>query len=328
MEIKRDRYLNRIISFMWDGQVKVITGIRRCGKSYLLRNLFRDYLLGQGVQEDHILSFELDLARDIRFRNPLELAKAVRELVEGKGEQFYLFVDEIQMSDEVANPYNADGRKITFYDALNDLKSISNLDIYVTGSNSKMLSSDILTEFRGRSDEIRVHPLSFAEYYSAAGGDKSDAFDAYAFFGGMPLILSRPTDSAKMTYLTSLFSEVYLKDIVERKHIQREDVLSSILDLLCSSIGSLTNPTRVADTINTKQKRAGENVVALNTVKSYMDHLSDAFLFTECKRWDVKGKSYFDYPNKYYCEDIGLRNARIGFRQQEMTHIMENILYN
>ena len=328
MEIKRDRYLNRIISFMWDGQVKVITGIRRCGKSYLLRNLFRDYLLGQGVQEDHILSFELDLARDIRFRNPLELAKAVRELVEGKGEQFYLFVDEIQMSDEVANPYNADGRKITFYDALNDLKSISNLDIYVTGSNSKMLSSDILTEFRGRSDEIRVHPLSFAEYYSAAGGEKSDAFDAYAFFGGMPLILSRPTDSAKMTYLTSLFSEVYLKDIVERKHIQREDVLSSILDLLCSSIGSLTNPTRVADTINTKQKRAGENVVALNTVKSYMDHLSDAFLFTECKRWDVKGKSYFDYPNKYYCEDIGLRNARIGFRQQEMTHIMENIIYN
>jgi len=328
MEIKRDRYLNKLISFMWDGQVKVITGIRRCGKSYLLRNLFRDYLLGQGVQEDHILSFELDLARDIRFRNPLELAKAVRELVEGKDEQFYLFVDEIQMSDEVANPYNADGRKITFYDALNDLKSISNLDIYVTGSNSKMLSSDILTEFRGRSDEIRVHPLSFAEYYSAAGGDKSDAFDAYAFFGGMPLILSRPTDSAKMTYLTSLFSEVYLKDIVERKHIQREDVLSSILDLLCSSIGSLTNPTRVADTINTKQKRAGENVVALNTVKSYMDHLSDAFLFTECKRWDVKGKSYFDYPNKYYCEDIGLRNARIGFRQQEMTHIMENIIFN
>ena len=328
MEIKRDRYLNKIISFMWDGQVKVITGIRRCGKSYLLRNLFRDYLLGQGVQEDHILSFELDLARDIRFRNPLELAKAVRELVEGKDEQFYLFVDEIQMSDEVANPYNADGRKISFYDALNDLKSISNLDIYVTGSNSKMLSSDILTEFRGRSDEIRVHPLSFAEYYSAAGGDKSDAFDVYAFFGGMPLILSRPADSAKMTYLTSLFSEVYLKDIVERKHIQREDVLSSILDLLCSSIGSLTNPTRVADTINTRQKRAGENVVALNTVKSYMDHLSDAFLFTECKRWDVKGKSYFDYPNKYYCEDIGLRNARIGFRQQEMTHIMENIIYN
>ena len=328
MEIKRDRYLNKLISFMWDGQVKVITGIRRCGKSYLLRTLFRNYLLEKGVDEAHILSFELDLTRDIRFRNPLELASHVRGIVEGKDEQFYLFVDEIQMSDEVDNPYNRDGKKITFYDALNDLKSLSNLDIYVTGSNSRMLSSDILTEFRGRSDEIRVHPLSFAEYYAAVGGDKYDAFDAYAFYGGMPLILSRPTDAAKMQYLTSLFSEVYLKDIVERKKIKREDILASILDLLCSSIGSLTNPTKVTDAINTKQKRSGENIVALNTVKAYMDHLADAFLFTECKRWDVKGKNYFDYPNKYYCEDIGLRNARIGFRQQEMTHIMENILYN
>ncbi len=328
MEIKRDRYLNKLISFMWDGQVKVITGIRRCGKSYLLRNLFRSYLLNQGVAEDHIISVELDLTRDIRFRNPLELAGYVRQIVEGGSGQFYLFVDEIQMSDEVPNPYNAEGKKITFYDALNDLKSLSNLDIYVTGSNSKMLSSDILTEFRGRSDEIRVHPLSFAEYYSAVGGDKQEAFDNYAFYGGMPLILSRPTDAAKMNYLSSLFSEVYLRDIVECKHIKREDVLSSIVDLLCSSVGSLTNPTRVADTINTKQKRSGENRVALNTVKAYMDYLSDSFLFTECKRWDVKGKSYFDYPNKYYCEDIGLRNARIGFRQQEMTHIMENIIFN
>ena len=328
MEIKRDRYLNKLISFMWDGQVKVITGIRRCGKSYLLRNLFRSYLLSQGVAEDHIISVELDLTRDIRFRNPLELAGYVRQIVEGGSGQFYLFVDEIQMSDEVTNPYNAEGKKITFYDALNDLKSLSNLDIYVTGSNSKMLSSDILTEFRGRSDEIRVHPLSFAEYYSAVGGDKQAVFDNYAFYGGMPLILSRPTDAAKMSYLSSLFSEVYLRDIVERKHIKREDVLSSIVDLLCSSVGSLTNPTRVADTINTKQKRNGENRVALNTVKTYMDYLSDSFLFAECRRWDVRGKSYFDYPNKYYCEDIGLRNARIGFRQQEMTHIMENIIFN
>ena len=195
------------------------------------------------------------------------------------------------MSDEVPNPYNPDGKKITFYDALNDLKSLPNLDIYVTGSNSKMLSSDILTEFRGRSDEIRVHPLSFAEYYSAVGGDKQDAFDEFAFYGGMPLILSRPTDAAKMAYLKSLFSEVYLKDIVERKKIKREDVLSAILDLLCSSIGSLTNPTKVAATINTVQKRSGENVVAVNTVKAYMDHLLDSFLFTECKRWDVKGLS-------------------------------------
>lgn len=328
MEIKRDRYLNKLISFMWDGQVKVITGIRRCGKSYLLMTLFRSYLLSHGVNSEHILSYELDLTRDIRFRNPLELASHVRKMVEGTNEKYYLFVDEIQMSDEVDNPYNSKGKKITFYDALNDLKSLANLDIYVTGSNSRMLSSDILTEFRGRSDEIRVHPLSFSEYYATVGGDKQEAFDEYAFYGGMPLIISRPTESAKMQYLTSLFSEVYLKDIVERKKIKREDVLGTILDLLCSSVDSLTNPTKVADSINTKQRRSGENIVAMNTVKAYMDHLADAFLFSECKRWDVKGKNYFDYPNKYYCEDIGLRNARIGFRQQEMTHIMENIIYN
>ena len=328
MEIKRDRYLNQLISYMWDGQVKVITGIRRCGKSFLLRTLFRQYLLNNGVKEEQILSFELDLAKDIKYRNPLVLAEHVRGIVADSSEQFYLFVDEIQMSDKVPNPYNKDGKDITFYDALNDLRSLSNLDIYVTGSNSKMLSSDILTEFRGRNDEVRVHPLSFAEYYSAVGGDKYEAFDNYAFYGGMPLVLSRPTDAAKMAYLQSLFSETYLKDIVERKKIKREDVLGSILDLLCSSVGSLTNPTNVANTLNTKQKLSGESVVAQNTVKTYMDHLADAFLFSECKRWDVKGKNYFDYPNKYYCEDLGLRNARIGFRQQEMTHIMENIIYN
>lgn len=328
MDIKRNLYLKQLISYMWDGQVKVITGIRRCGKSYLLRTIFKKYLLKQGVPEDHILSFELDLARDIRYRNPLELAKTVRGCVENQSKQFYLFVDEIQMSDEVPNPYNPYGKSITFYDALNDLKTLSNLDIYVTGSNSKMLSSDILTEFRGRSDEIRVHPLSFAEYYAAAQGDKEDAFEDYAFFGGMPLILSRPDDTAKMNYLKSLISEVYLKDIVERKKIKREDVLSATLDLLCSSVGSLTNPNNIANSLNSRQKLAGENTVAANTVKSYIGHLADAYLFEECRRFDVKGKDYFDYPNKYYCDDLGLRNARIGFRQQEMTHIMENIIYN
>ena len=328
MVIKRDKYLNKIISYMWDGQVKVITGIRRCGKSFLLNKLFREYLIEQGVKEDHILNYELDLAKDIRFRNPLLLAEHVREIVEEQAEQFYLFVDEIQMSDDVPNPYNPEGKRITFYDALNDLKTLNNLDIYVTGSNSRMLSSDILTEFRGRSDEIRIHPLSFSEYYSAVGGDKQEAFDDYAFFGGMPFVLSRPDDSEKMKYLKSLFSEVYLKDIVERKSIQREDVLSAILDLLCSSVGSLTNPTNVANTLNSKQKLSGQNTVSNNTVKTYMGHLADAYLFEECKRYDVKGKSYFDYPNKYYCEDLGIRNARTGFRQQEMTHIMENIIYN
>ena len=328
MHIQRDLYLKKLVSFMWDGQVKVITGIRRCGKSYLLRTIFRQYLAEQGVQGDHVLTYELDLAKDIRFRNPLELAKAVRERVEGQTEQFYLFVDEIQMSDAVPNPYNPDGKPITFYDALNDLNSLPNLDIYVTGSNSKMLSSDILTEFRGRSDEIRVHPLSFAEYYAAIGGDKAEAFENYAFFGGLPLILSRPDDTARMNYLKSLFSEVYLKDIMERKKIRREDVLSATMDLLCSSVGSLTNPNNIANSLNTRQKLAGENTVAPNTVKSYIGYLADAYLFEECRRYDVKGKDYFDYPNKYYCEDVGLRNARIGFRQQEMTHIMENIIYN
>lgn len=328
MEIKRDIYLNQIISYMWDGQIKVITGIRRCGKSYLLRILFRNYLLSEGTPEEHILSYELDLARDICFRNPLELSRAVKEKVEGQASQYYLFVDEIQMSDEVSNPYNPSGRKITFYDALNDLKSLPNLDIYVTGSNSKMLSSDILTEFRGRSDEIRVHPLSFSEYYAAVGGDKSDAFDNYAFYGGMPLILSRPNETAKMNYLKSLFSEVYLKDIIERKKIKREDVLSATLDMLCSSIGSLTNPTNIAKSLNSRRQLSGESTVSENTVTSYIGHLSDAYLFEECHRYDVKGRNYFNYPNKYYCVDIGLRNARIGFRQQEMTHIMENIIYN
>lgn len=328
MEIRRDRYLQQLISYMWDGQVKVITGIRRCGKSYLLNTLFRKYLLECGVKQEQIFLFELDKVNDIRYRNPLELTRFVREAVKDETKQFYLFVDEIQLSDEVKNPYNGEGKKITFYDALNDLRSLSNLDIYVTGSNSKMLSSDILTEFRGRSDEIRIHPLSFSEYFSAVGGDRYEAFDNYAFYGGMPLVLSRPDDTAKMNYLQSLFAETYLKDIIERKKIRRQDILDAVLDLLCSSVGSLTNPTNVANSLNSKRKLTGENTVAPNTVKSYMDCLSDAFLFSECKRFDVKGKNYFDYPNKYYCEDIGLRNARIGFRQQEMTHIMENIIYN
>ncbi len=324
MEIKRDKYLKQLIDYQWDGQVKVITGIRRCGKSFLLRTLFKNYLLSSGVSEDHILSFELDLVKDLRFRNPLELSSYVRKLVEGKPDKYYVFIDEIQMSDTVPNPYNLNGKSITFYDALNDLKTLSNLDVYVTGSNSKMLSTDILSEFRGRSDEIRVHPLSFSEFYSEVGGNKNDAFDTYAFYGGMPLVLSRPTDTAKMNYLASLFTEVYLKDIVERKKIERQDILENIIDLLCSSVGSLTNPTNITNALKTKSRKD----VSSNTVRSYIAHLEDAFLFSESKRYDVRGKSYFDFPSKYYCEDIGLRNARIGFRQQEMTHIMENILYN
>ena len=324
MEIKRDSYLQQLISYRFDGLVKVITGIRRCGKSYLLKNIYRDYLLENGVKDEQIITIELDLAKDIKYRNSLILSSYIREKVEKSKDEYYLFVDEIQMSDEVANPYNPDGKRITFYDALNDLRGLSNLDVYVTRSNSKMLSSDILTEFRGRSDEIRVHPLSFAEYYSAVGGDKNEAFDEYAFYGGMPLILSRPNDATKMNYLESLLQEVYSKDIVERKRIERQDVLEQILDLLCSSVGSLTNPTKIANTLKSKQGYS----VSANTIRTYIGHLEDAFLFSKSKRYDVKGKSYFDSPNKYYSEDIGLRNARIGFRQQEMTHIMENLIYN
>ncbi len=324
MEIKRDSYLQQLISYRFDGLVKVITGIRRCGKSYLLKKIYRDYLLANGIKSEQIITIDLDLVKDIKYRNPLVLSSYVREQANESAKELYLFVDEIQMSDEVDNPYNLNGKKITFYDALNDLRSLDNVDVYVTGSNSRMLSSDILTEFRGRSDEIRIHPLSFSEYYAAVGGDKNEAFDDYAFYGGMPLILSRPDSAAKMSYLKSLFTEVYLKDIVERKNISRQDVLEQILDLLCSSIGSLTNPARIADTLKSKQT-AG---VSSNTIRTYIEHLLDAFLFSESKRYDVKGKSYFDSPSKYYCEDIGLRNARIGFRQQETTHIMENIVYN
>ncbi len=329
MEIKRDLYLDQLKKLAWNGQVKVITGIRRCGKSYLLRTLYRNYLISElNVRPEQIISLELDLTRDIRYRNPLELSAYVRSVAEGSGKEYYLFVDEIQLSDEVPNPYNREGAKITFYDALNDLKELSNLDVYVTGSNSKMLSSDILTAFRGRGDEIRMHPLSFSEYYSAAGGDKFEAFDSYSFFGGLPLILSRPDDEFRMSYLKNLFDEVYIKDIVERKKVKREDILSLMIDYLSSSVGSLTNARSITDSINSVLKLNRENQVSLNTVSSYLSHIEDAFLFSECKRYDVKGRRYFDYPSKYYSEDIGLRNARTGFRQMEMTHIMENIIYN
>ena len=324
MEIKRDLYLQKLIDRQWNGMVKIITGIRRGGKSYLLRTLFKNYLMAQGVNDARIIHLELDQVKNIRFRNPLELASYVHSLIDGRSERFYLFIDEIQMSEPVKNPYLPDAKKITFFDALNEFKEIPNLDVYVTGSNSKMLSSDILTEFRGRGDEIRIHPLSFSEFYSVAGGDPEKAFEQYAFFGGMPLAVSQKDDASKMAYLESLFSELYLKDIVERKHIEYPEELSQILDLLCSSVGSLTNPSKIANTIlSRKQVKISEN-----TLKSYIGHLKDSFLFTECKRYDVRGKFYFEYPMKYYCEDVGLRNARTGFRQMELNHIMENIICN
>ena len=324
MEIKRDRYLNKLISYLWDGQVKVITGIRRCGKSYLLRNLFHRYLVEQGVPEDHILTFALDLTRDIRYRDPLELAGRVREMVEGKGERFYLFVDEIQMSDEVPNPYNRAGKKITFYDALNDLKTLDNLDIYVTGSNSKGLSKDIATEFRGRATQIHVFPLCFEEYYSFVGGDEQKALDTYMLYGGMPRLLSMQDDKDKKDYLSSLYTELYVKDIVERNGIEREDILNDILNFLASQISSLTNPTNIANAIaSMKNEKVNPALVS-----NYVQDIVDSFLISVAKRYDVKGKTYFNYPNKYYYTDIGLRNARLNYRQYDPGHIMENLVYN
>lgn len=324
MEIARDRYLQQLIASQGNGQIKVITGIRRCGKSFLLKELFKKHLLGQGVRDEDILILELDAKRDIRFRNPLVLADHVEEWLRGASGQRFLFIDEIQMSDEVENPYNPKGKPITFYDTLNGFMHIENLDVYVTGSNSKMLSSDIKTEFRGRGDEIRLHPLSFAEYLTAVAQDKRDAFDDYMRFGGMPFCLSRPDDASKEAYLRALFDLVYFNDIIERRGIEYPELLGQIVDFLCSSIGSLTNPSNISNALQAQFGKIG----SANTVAAYIGHLEDAYLFSKAKRYDVKGKRYFDYPYKYYCEDIGIRNARTGFHQQEPTHLMENILFN
>ena len=333
MIIERTHYLQKIISHKWNRKVKIITGIRRCGKSFLLFDLYKHYLLDSGIPEDHIIEVALDRKEHAAYRNPIVLGEYVLSRASNPSEQYYVFIDEIQMSYKVKNSdvdessvpeEDRDLLYTTFYDTLNDLLAKKYLDVYVTGSNSKMLSTDILTEFRGRGDEIRIHPLSFAEFYSAAGGDKKDAFDQYAFFGGMPIVFNQKDDGAKMAYLNSLFDELYLKDIAERKKIEHPEELAQILDLLCSAIGSLTNPSKIADTILSRKKVN----ISVNTLKNYLEHLKDAFLFTESKRYDVRGKSYFEYPMKYYCEDIGLRNARTGFRQMEMTHIMENIIFN
>ncbi|MBR6374212.1 MAG: ATP-binding protein [Victivallales bacterium] len=324
MEIARDRYLKQLIASQGNGLIKVITGIRRCGKSFLLKVLFKKHLLSQGVRKEDIMVVELDAKRGIRFRNPLVLSEHVEEWLRGATGQRYLFIDEIQMSDEVENPYNPKGKAITFYDTLNDFMHIENLDVYVTGSNSRMLSSDIKTEFRGRGDEIRLHPLSFSEYLSAVNKDQRDAFEDYMRFGGMPFCLSRQDDASKEAYLRSLFNLVYFNDIIERWEIEHPELLERIVDFICSSIGSLTNPSNITNALQAQFGKTG----AVNTVAAYIAHLEDAYLFSKVNRYDVKGKRYFDYPYKYYCEDVGLRNARTGFRQQEPTHIIENILYN
>ena len=322
--IKRDSYLNRMIHHMWNSEVKVITGIRRCGKSVLLFDLFYEYLLSQGVQEDHIIKIELDQRRYYKFRNPITLCEYVEDLVSGKkDEKFYLFIDEVQLTTKVIDKENG-GIEVSIYDMLNELKAYKNLDVYVTGSNSKGLSKDIATEFRGRATQIHVFPLSFEEFYSHAGGDERKALDTYMLYGGMPRLLALTDEKDKKDYLSSLYSELYVKDIVERNGIEREDILNDILDFLASQISSLTNPTNIANALTSMKNEKVNSTL----VSNYVQHIMDSFLISMAKRYDVKGKTYFKYPNKYYYTDIGLRNARLNYRQYDPGHIMENIIYN
>ena len=322
--IKRDFYLNRMIHHMWNGEVKVITGIRRCGKSVLLFDLFYEYLLLQGVQEDHVIKIELDQRRYYKFRNPITLCEYIEGLVANKKEeQFYLFIDEVQLTSKVIDKENG-GIEVSIYDMLNELKAYKNLDVYVTGSNSKGLSKDIATEFRGRATQIHVFPLSFEEFYSHIGGDERKALDTYMLYGGMPRLLALTDEKDKKDYLSSLYSELYIKDIVERSSIEREDILNDLLDFLASQISSLTNPTNIANALTSiKNEKVNSTLVS-----NYVQHIIDSFLISMAKRYDVKGKTYFKYPNKYYYTDIGLRNARLNYRQYDPGHIMENIIYN
>ncbi len=322
--IKRDSYLNRMIHHMWNGEVKVITGIRRCGKSVLLFDLFYEYLLSQGVQEDHIIKIELDQRRYYKFRNPIILCEYIEDLVsKKKDEKFYLFIDEVQLTTKVIDKENGD-IEVSIYDMLNELKAYKNLDVYVTGSNSKGLSKDIATEFRGRATQIHVFPLSFEEFYSHVGGDERKALDTYMLYGGMPRLLALTDEKDKKDYLSSLYSELYIKDIVERNGIEREDILNNILDFLASQISSLTNPTNIANALTSMKNEK----VSSTLVSNYVQHIIDSFLISMAKRYDVKGKTYFKYPNKYYYTDVGLRNARLNYRQYDPGHIMENIIYN
>lgn len=322
--IKRDSYLQRLIHNMWNGEIKVITGIRRCGKSVLLFDLFYDYLISQEVPEDNIIKIELDQRRYYKYRNPITLCEYIESIVsERKEKNFYLFIDEVQLTTKVTDVENG-GIEVTIYDMLNELKAYKNLDVYVTGSNSKGLSKDIATEFRGRATQIHVYPLSFSEFYSYVGGDERKALDTYMLYGGMPRLLALDDEKDKKAYLTSLYSELYIRDIVERNGIEREDILNDILDFLASQISSLTNPTNIANTLSSMKNEKINSPLVTN----YVQYIIDSFLISMAKRYDVKGKTYFKYPNKYYYTDIGLRNARLNYRQYAPGHIMENIIYN
>jgi len=326
MEIKRDYYLNKLISKKENGLIKIITGIRRCGKSYMLFTLYNKYLKSIGVENEQIIKLALDEIQNAKYRNPIELDKYLREQVKDNGKMHYIFIDEIQKVEEIQNPYikNNDS-KLTFVDTLLGLMKIENVDIYVTGSNSKMLSTDILTEFKDRGDEIKINPLSYKEFVEYFGASGYSAWQEYLTYGGMPLAVTKPTHEEKSKYLKDLFEKTYISDVIERHNIKsNKNNLEEILNIISSSIGSLTNPKKLSDTFKTVKKET----ISTKTIARYLDYFIDAFLLNKATRYDIKGRKYINTPLKYYFTDLGLRNARLNFRQQEESHIMENIIYN
>ena len=334
--IKRDLYLNRLVSKKENGLIKIITGIRRCGKSYLLFNLYKEYLNSIGISDEHIIQIMLDKKEFEDYRNPNKLYEHILQKI-NENEKFYIFIDEIQLCykvkkegvDESSVP--EEDRNLlytTFYDILNDLMNRKNLDIYVTGSNSRLLSKDVATNFRDRSVEIQMHPLTFSEYYEyereISGIEKADAWEEYMTYGGLPLAVLEKNEKEKAVYLKNLFMKIYIADIKERYNLKDETSLSSLIDVILSSVGSLSNPHKLNNTLESVQ----HSKLSDHTVKKYLEYLEDSFIIRKASRYDVKGKSYLDFPAKYYAEDMGLRNARLNFRQQERPHIMENIIFN
>ncbi len=327
MNIQRDRYLSQIIAKKNDGMIKIITGIRRCGKSYLLNVLFRQHLMDMGVAEQNIIMLALDEDINAKYRNPLELGKYIREICANKERSFYVLLDEIQKVDSIQNTYLPDNpnEKIGFVDVLLGLKKLDNVDLYVTGSNSKMLSVDILTEFKDRGEEIRVNPLTFDEFCSAYEGESRMAWIEYMMYGGMPFVMSKKGHAEKAAYLKGLFERTYITDVIERNKLRAsKDVLEDILNYLASSVGSLTNATKLENTF----KSTKNLIVSHSTISTYIDYFIDAFILKKAERYNIKGRKYIGAQQKYFFSDVGLRNARLNFRQQEENHIMENIIYN
>ncbi len=310
MQIERSIYLNKLIRKKKNGLIKIVTGVRRCGKSYLLFNLFHDHLLDNGVSEDHIIEIALDDRTNKDLRDPDAILKFIKQNIKDQ-KDYYIILDEVQYLDE-------------FEDVLNSLLHIRNADVYVTGSNSKFLSSDVITQFRGRGDEIRIFPLSFSEYTSVYQGTQDEAWDDYLVYGGLPLTLSMQESEDKAQYLTSLFQKVYLSDIIERHNVRNKAELDELVDVLASAIGSYTNPNKLVRTFKSNKNKT----ISDKTIKKYIDYLIDSYLISIAERYDIKGKKYIGRASKYYFEDTGLRNARLGFRQIEVTHLMENIIYN